>query len=135
MLGQLLNLVYHEILKPISRKYLEYGKRNFSWKKGGLGVSMTTVHCEISQKEGLAKPFCLSLGFLELSRLSYLLWKRDIWAICSLKNLKYFLTDGYFLVICLSSPGIKLRNLTFWPATQPLLGAHQVIIPEVKEGT
>ena len=50
--SELLNLGYFEITKSISRKLVEPGMRRLSLKKGGLGVRITTLHCEMTRKKG-----------------------------------------------------------------------------------
>ena len=41
----------------ISRKLVDLGQRNLSWKKGGLVVSKTTLHWEMARKIGLLNLF------------------------------------------------------------------------------
>ena len=41
----------------ISRKFVEPGQRNLSWKKGGLAVSQTTLHWELARNKGLLNLF------------------------------------------------------------------------------
>ena len=45
----------------------------------------------VCKKQGVAEPIGLSLGhFMELNNLSYLIWKRDVLAICWLEFFGFF---------------------------------------------
>ena len=51
-MSQLLNLGYFKIARSISRKLVEPDLRKLSWKKGGLGVRIATLHYETARKMG-----------------------------------------------------------------------------------
>ena len=94
---QLLNLDHLETAKWNYKKIGWSRPEKFKFEKGWFESKQNNTTLRAGKKQGVAEPFGLSLGhFLELSRLSYLIWKRDIWAICRLNNLIFFQTNSYF---------------------------------------
>ena len=65
-------------------------------------------------KKGLPQPFWLSLGcFLELGKLSYLIWKRTFRAIYWYKNQDLCPTDRYFMIIFWRPAGVCKQPTLF----------------------
>ena len=132
-MGQLLNL-----------DHLDTAKWNFNeigWpkpeksklEKGWFGSEENTSTLRVGKKQGVAEPFCLSLGhFLGLSWLLYLIWKRDIWAICWLKDFEFFQSNSYISGIFLSRAGLIQVSSTIWAVTLSLLIADRATIPHLK---
>ena len=51
-MGQFFNLGHLETIKSNFKKMVGSSQRNLSWKEGGLAVSKTTAHCELSRNKG-----------------------------------------------------------------------------------
>ena len=84
-------------------------------------------------KKGLPQPFWLSLGcFLELGRLSYLIWKRTFRAIYWYKNFSYSPTDRYYLNVFWCPADLNKLPSTFWSATLQPVVADQDFMPHIK---
>ena len=131
--AQYLNLGHLETAKPIFKKIGWFRLEKSKLEKGWFGSKQDNSTLRVGKKHGVAEPFRLSLGhFLELSRLSYLIWKGDIWAICWSKNFEFFQPNRYFLNILLSGSGVYYRSSRFWSVTQSLHVADQATIPHMK---
>ena len=116
--GQLLNLGHFETTKWKLRKIGWSRPEKSKLKKGWFGRKQNNTTLRVGKKQGVAEPFGLSLGhFLGLSWLLYLIWKRDIWAICWLKDFEFFQLNSYFLSIFLSRAGLMQVSSTFWADT------------------
>ena len=103
-------------------------------EKGWFGSKHNNSTLRVVQKEGLAEPFALSFYHVfGLRRLSYLILKRNVWAICWLKNLDYYPTDRYFITIFVSRAGVYKRRSTFWVAKPLFLIADGNAISHFKE--
>ena len=132
-MGQLLNLEHLETAQVIFKKIGWPRLEKSKLEKGWFGRKQSKSTLRVGMKQGVAEPFGLSLGhFLELSRLSYLIWKGDIWAICWSKNFEFFQPNRYFLNILLSGSGVYYRSSRFWSVTQSLHVADQATIPHMK---
>ena len=133
-MGLLLNLEHLETAKWNFKKIGWPRPEKLKLEKGWFGRKQSKSTLRGGKKQGVAEPFGLPLGhFLELSRLSYLIWKRDIWAICWSKNFEFFQTSGYFLSIFLSSAGLLQVSSTFWTVTHSLPGGERAIIPHFNQ--
>ena len=116
--AQYLNLGHLETAKPFFKKIGWFRPEKSKLEKGWFGSKQDNSTLRVGKKHGVAEPFRLSLGhFWELSKLSYLIWKKDIWTICWFKIFEFFQTNCYFLSMFLSWAGlIKVRS-TFWADT------------------
>ena len=90
-MGQLLNLDHLEKAKWNYKKIGWPRPEKLKFEKGWFESKQNNTTLRAGKKQGVAEPCGLSLGhFMELSRLSYLIWKRYIWSICWLKNFEFF---------------------------------------------
>ena len=83
-------MILENVVKLLNLDHLKTAKSNFKktgWprpekskvEKWWFGTKQDTITLRDGKKQEVAEPFELSLGhFLELSWLSYLIWKRDI---------------------------------------------------------
>ena len=109
---QLLNLDHLETTKWNYKKIGWPRPEKLKFEKGWFERKQNHTTLRVDKKQGVAEPFGLSLcHFLELSRLSYLIWKRDIWAICWWKDFEFFQTNIYFTSIFLSRSGVHTPTL------------------------
>ena len=84
-------------------------------------------------KTGGVSALCLSLGcLLELSMLSYLIWKRTSKATCWYENQDYCPTDRYFMIIFWRPAEVYQWGWIFWPVTWQPLEADLATIPHMK---
>ena len=84
-------------------------------------------------KKGVLQPLWLSQScFLELPKLSYLIWKRTFRAIYWYKNLTNSPTDRYYLNVIWGLAALNQLPSTFWSVTLQPLGADQPTIHKLK---
>ena len=93
-MGQMLNLDHLETRKSTFKKICFSRPEKPQLEKGLFESKQNNTTLWVNKKQGVPEPYWLSLGHSsELSKLSYLIWKRDGWAICWFKNFEFCPTN------------------------------------------
>ena len=117
-MGQLLNLDHLETTKWNYKKIGWPRPEKLKFEKGWFERKQNHTTLRVDKKQGVAEPFGLSLGhFMELSRLSYLIWKRRFRAICWYIFLNFFQANRYYLSLFLSCSRVCHISSTIWYVT------------------
>ena len=115
---QLLNLDHLETAKWNYKKIGWPRPEKLKFEKGWFESKQNNTTLRVGKKQGVAEPFGLSLGhFMELSRLSYLIWKRRFRAICWYIFLNFFQANRYYLSLFLSCSRVCHISSTIWYVT------------------
>ena len=109
--------------------------RSLGWGRHNSGKnSKQNNSTGVMRKQGVPEPLCTSLGcFSELGKLSYLIWKRRVWAICWSKNFEFFQSKSYYLSIFLSSAGLLQVTFTFCSTTHLFPRGKKATIPHFNQ--
>ena len=115
---QLLNLDHLETTKWNYKKIGWPRPEKLKFEKGWFESKQNHTTLRVDKKQGVAEPFGLSLGhFMELRRLSYLIWKRRFRAICWYIFLNFFQANRYYLSMFLSCSRVCHISSTIWYVT------------------
>ena len=131
---QMLNLDHLETRKSTFKKMCWFRPEKPKLEKGLFESKQNNTTLWVNKKQGVPEPYWLSLGHSsELSKLSYLIWKRDGWDICWSKNFEFCPTNRYFLNLFLIPSDLNQVAFIFCSVTQLFPIADRATIPHLKD--